>query len=389
MIQKSRSRLSGLGAAGVAVAAGALLVAACSSSGSPSASGTSPSSGGEGTSSAALDQAKAAIAPYEQFPTQITVTAPLKSPPPKGKTVVWLLATESPTNAQIGDGLKAAATAIGWKFDEISYQGANPATLQAAFAAALTKHPVMVAEAGQPESEWGANTISDYQKAGVLIVANAVFPFQPYPNVTGVPTGAAAAAANSKLMANWFAVNSQGKGNALWVSVPDYPIVKYGTDQFTSDLASVCPSCTAKVVNVTLQQLAAGQLISTSIDALRADPSAKYLLFGVGDFATGIDSALAAAGLEGKVQVAGNAGDTDQFAGLRKGTQLMWTGYNTQYQGYQTLDITLRHMEGMPPQPGDTVGPTAIITKANVGNTQTLWQYPTDALQQFVKLWQG
>ncbi len=387
MTEKSRGRSNGLSV--TAAVAGILLLAACGSSGSSSGGGSaSPtSSSGVAASSVNLSKAQAAIAPYEQLPTKITVTTPLKSAPPKGKTVVWLLATESPTNAQIGQGLKAAAQAIGWNFDEISYQGANPATLQAAFAAALTKHPVMVAEAGQPESEWGANTIKDYAKAGVLIVANAVFPFQPYPNVIGVPTGGPAEAANAKLIANWFAVTSKGKGTALWVSVPDYPIVKYGTDQFTSDLASVCPSCSVKVLNVTLPQLAAGQLLSVTVNALRADPGVKYLLFSVGDFATGIDAALQSAGLEGKVQVAGIAADTDQFAGLRKGTQLMWTGYNTQYQGYQTLDLALRHMQNLPAQLGDTIGPTAILTKANVGSTQTLWQYPTDALQQFTKLW--
>jgi ribose transport system substrate-binding protein len=193
-------------------------------------------------------------------------------------------------------------------------------------------------------------------------------------------------AAMGKIVAKYFVADSGGKGNALLEHVPAYPILGGFTDAFTAEVKSSCPGCSVKFVNVTIPQLAAGQLVSTVVGALRQNPSANYLVFDDGPFATGINSALAAAGLS-KVKIIGEAGDPTNLAALRSGTQAAWTGYSAAYETYQDMDAMLRDAEGMPiPVAQEGVQPTQLLTKANVGPT-TDWNYPIDALQQFKALW--
>ena len=64
-------------------------------------------------------------------PSQINITTPLKSAVPAGKKVI-VVGTSEPSNVQVQYSVEAATHAIGWSYSEISYDPANPATLQAA-----------------------------------------------------------------------------------------------------------------------------------------------------------------------------------------------------------------------------------------------------------------
>ena len=65
--------------------------------------------------------------PYKALPTKINITTPLKSAPPKGKTIV-MLGTNNPSNVIIQQGLAKLAKMAGWNFSVVSYDPANPGT---------------------------------------------------------------------------------------------------------------------------------------------------------------------------------------------------------------------------------------------------------------------
>ena len=83
------------------------------------------------------------------------------------------------------------------------------------------------------------------------------------------------------------------------------------------------------------------------ISALKRNPSANYVVFDDGPFATGITSALAAAGLS-KIKVIGEAADSAGLAALRAGTETAWTGYSSPYATLQVVDAMFRDAEGLP-----------------------------------------
>jgi ribose transport system substrate-binding protein len=362
------------------VALGAL--AACSSS-------KATTTGSTKSDSAGIADAKQLLSKYLRAPDSIGITTPLKESPPKNKTIVWLRGTDQGTsNIQLSQAWHQAADALGWKFDEVTYQSAQPATLQAAFQLALTKHPIAVGEAGMPQSLWGSGTIGAYKKAHAYIVQQAVTPDPPAGQSTVL--GTPASIKNSHLMGTilgaWFVSDSSGTGQALIEHVPAFPILDGFIAGFKQEVSATCQACSLKVVNATIPQVSSGAVPGLMVSNLRSNPSYKYLIFDFSQFADGITSALSAAGLSG-IKIAGEDADSSSFAALRAGTEQAWTVQNLPQQAWAGVDMLLRTLEGMPMDPGSTILPTELITKSTVGNLTDLWSVPSDWQQQFKTLW--
>ena len=126
-----RPRVRGL-AAIIAALVLALAFAACGSddeeSGSSSSGGTS--TGASADASGGVAEAQKRLEPFKAAPTKITLTEPLKSKPPSGKTVV-MLGTNDPNNQKLQKGLKELTELVGWNYSTVAYDPANPATLNA------------------------------------------------------------------------------------------------------------------------------------------------------------------------------------------------------------------------------------------------------------------
>ena len=192
-----------------------------------------------------------------------------------------------------------------------------------------------------------------------------------------------------KVLADFFISDSKGKGNIVIEHVPAYPILGGFTDGFQAEVKALCPDCKVKIQNITIPDLAAGKVPSVMVSALRTNPDANYVGFDVGPFATGIDSALAAAGLSSKVKIIGEAADEAAIAALKAGKHTAWTGFDPVYSTYVMMDAMFRDSLGMPiDQKQAGLQTTQILTKDNVGSaTSRRWSEPKDALDQFKKLW--
>ena len=112
-----------------------------------------------------------------------------------------------------------------------------------------------------------------------------------------------------KVLADFFIADSNGKGNIVIEHVPAYPILDGFTDGFQAEVKELCPDCKVKIQEITIPDLVAGKVPSVMVSALRSNPDANYVGFDVGPFATGIDAALASAGLSNKVKIIGEAAD--------------------------------------------------------------------------------
>lgn len=378
VLPRSRRVTALLAAAGLSIA-----VAACGSSSPSSSVGSSvtATNASARTTGGGVATATAALKAYQAAPTKINITTPLKSAPPPGKTVV-VLGTPQPQNVQIQQTVAQLAHLVHWNYAVASYDPANPATFNSAIDTALAKHANYIVEAGMPITP---TLLQKVEQAGAKLAVTAVFPIAVKPPV--IANTSADNSTQGNLMADYFVSDSNGKGNAVIEHVPGYAILDGFTNAFTARVKALCPGCTTTTTNVTLPELAAGQLAPTVISALKRDPSANYVVFDDGPFATGITPALDAAGLS-KVKVIGEAADSAGLAALRAGTELAWTGYSSPYATLQAVDAMFRDAEGLPiPQAQEGVQQTQLLTKANVGSI-TEWNYPTDALQQFKALWQ-
>jgi hypothetical protein len=112
-----------------------------------------------------LAAAKAFVKQYESTPKAISLTTPLKSRPPKGKTLVFMQCSLAQCQ-QIDNDLKQAVKAVGWKLKTIDWNSTESSTLVSGMQSALQYHPVAVAIISEPYATW-QQVIPAYKKAGV------------------------------------------------------------------------------------------------------------------------------------------------------------------------------------------------------------------------------
>jgi ribose transport system substrate-binding protein len=360
-----------------------------SNSGGGATSGASTSSGG-GSSSAStggggLAAAQAATAKNLQAPTTIPATVPLKSKPPTGKTFVWMKCDVNQCVDE-GNGLKAAAQALGWNYKELDYKSADPATLVSAMKQALQFKPTAVGLSGLPRAVW-QSVIPAYQAAGVKIVTGYLGPTTYDSTVLGQVGAVSDVTEYGQMIGNWIVADSKGSAHILLETVNDFPIlISYATG-LKQVVAQNCPDCKVTSLNNTIAQVSSGGVVPTIIAALQKDKSIKYVSSVNGPFIEGLPSALAAAGLN-DVQITGESGDVKNLSDVKAGKFAATTGLALHYGAWLMMDMVLRSMQGMTFDPdGDGGLPKQLLTKDGDFAISNSFDVPSDYADQFKKLW--
>jgi ribose transport system substrate-binding protein len=362
-----------------------VILSACSSSGSSTPASSSGSPAPSGTSSAEVKAAQAAAAKWEKSPTALGVTTPLKAAPPKGKTFVWLNC-ELSACAQILVGVRQAASAAGWNLKVVQYQQANPATVLTAFKLALNYHPAAVGLSGLPEAVW-SSIVPAYQKAGVPIIAGYVGPLTLNSTVIGNISGPPDGVETGQILADWFISDSGGKGHVLNVRTDELPYLKTFSDAFQDDVQKNCSGCSVTNLNMSVADATGGSVNAAIVADLQRNPSINYVMATEGPFIDGLPAALSAAGLSGKVKIAGENGDIENLTDVKNGTEAAFTGASLHIGGWQYLDVAIRHAEGMTFDPYDGTQPKQLLTKSVQFSPAADYDVPANYPQQFRKLW--
>jgi ABC-type sugar transport system substrate-binding protein len=364
-----------------------VVAAACSSSG-----GSSGSSGGSGTATSTaansgVTQANSILATAEKPATKIAQTVPLPTAPPKGKTIVYLYDGTVSSQTILANEVKAAAAAVGWTYDGITFQQSNPATLIAGLQSALVKHPTIVASAAQQYTDLGASIIGAYKKANVpLVFGGQATPLPASKLLIGNPGGPEMYDLGGKDLAAWFVSDSKGAGEVLDVNIPALSTLNPLFNSFDSEVTSLCPGCKVKHLNMTITQATGGQQAGVVVAALQRNPGYKYVFYSDGAFASGIASALSSAGLS-DTKVFGFDMLPEQAVGLKAGNIAAWAGLNLKTYACELVDLALRYVENTTAGvANDDAMPTQILTPQNIGN-QTTWDDPANVLQQYEQVW--
>jgi ribose transport system substrate-binding protein len=391
-----RSRLAGAGLAAAAL----LALAACSSAASssapaPAAAGTTSASASAagpasasaaGTTSSDVAAAVAAVKSASTLPSSIPETQSLPSAPPKGKTVLFLQCEEVQCSYE-GDGLKAAAAAIGWSVKVLNFQAANPATLVSALQTGLQYHPVAAFFSGVPQEAWQSEQ-KPYAAAGAVIVDNYL---AATPSGEGVLAGRGYASENEQMgtvLAQQQIANSGGAPAAsLIVSVPTYTVFDPMVTAYKAEIAKDCPSCSVTEADFTLPQMLGGQLVPAVVSAAKRIPDLKYIVSVNGAFTDTLPGALKAAGLAGKYQVISGQGVSTDQQNVLAGSQLATVSGPFILGGWQDMDMAIRFAMHLAPSPGDNVVPWVLLNKSNIGTPSDSYDAPTDYPSLFEKLW--
>ena len=149
-----------------------------------------------------------------------------------------------------------------------------------------------------------------------------------------------------KMVAAYVVVQSNGKADVQDFSLPVFPILLDFDTAFIAALKQWCPDC--KVTQNPQQASAIGTTTPQAVvSTVTRNPSTNWLIFDLGDLATGVNAALAAAGLHG-LHIGGLTADTPNIAALKSKTQDVWTAYSLPIVAYRQVDSFARKFEGMP-----------------------------------------
>ena len=369
--------------AGTAFIAVAAILAGCGSA-KPASTG-----GGTASSSAAPSSANAAastpgvLASYEDAPTAIPITTPLKVTPPKGKTFVFLQCDVAQCTEE-STAMKAVVAAIGWNLKVIPYQSENPATLISGLQQALQLHPAAVGLTGIPEIEWQSE-VPAYEKAGVPIVVGQVGPQVLGKTVIASIGNDLNVQITAKVLADYFIAKSGGKGKILQFQVPDFPILGAFDQAFGADVQASCPGCSVTQLTGTIAEVTSGGSTAAIVSALQRDPQDTWLVTDDGPWVDGLPSALAAAHLH--VNIIGEGADVTDETDIQQGTMTAFTAVALDYGMWAMMDAVLRHLEGMPNSPNEGLLPVQLLVKGESFTVSESYNQPSDYAAQMEKLW--
>lgn len=372
---------------GTVMLTAAAFLSACSSS-KPAATGaTTTSTAVAGTdpttASAAGTSLASEVTNYEAVPTSIPITTPLATTPPKGKTFVFLQCDVAQCT-QESTALRAVTTAIGWNLKVIPFQSANPATLIAGLQQALLDDPAAVGLTGIPEVEW-QSVVPAYQKAGVPIVVGDVGPQTLNSTVIANIVDDVNVQMTAQALADYFVVNSDGKGDILQFQVPDFPILDAFDVDFRTDVQAACPGCSITQLNATIAEVTSGGSTAAIVSGLQRNPQDTWVVTDDGPWVDGLPAAAAAAGLHPKI--IGEGADTTDETDIKAGTMTAFTALAINYEMWATMDAVLRHIEGMPIPASDGLLPLQLLVQGENFTVSESYDQPANYATQMENLW--
>lgn len=359
------------------------VAAGCGSS-SSSSSSSEPSSSSGSTDQAGLKAAEAAVAEALKEPTAIPVSTPLKSPAPSGEKFVYMQCSV-PACQIVKEKLEEATKAIGWSLVTITYNEADPSTLVSGMKQALRYNPAAVGLSGTAEALW-SSVLPEYESANVPIVTHSVGPVNVKPPIIAAISGLEANAYPGEVLGNWMVAESEGKGSALVVTVPSFPVLKETAEGTTGAVEKNCPECSVTSLEASLQELSNGGIVPAVVSALRRDPSIKYVLGADGAFLEGLPEALSAADIS-DVKIGSARPSLANEQNVADGKEAAVVGFDDTVASWLMIDATLRHMQGMPIPTSESNLPAQLLTEENIGTPEPTLIVPKDYAEQFSKLW--
>ena len=372
-----------LGVSGaLAIGASALiLLAGCAAPAAEETAAPTDSSNG-----ADLEAAQAVVDQYQTAPDKINQTVPLSGKLASKGTIIFIQ-SELPATGLIAGGAEEAVKAIGWNYESVAYENANPATLKAAFLTALSKEPDAVIVAGSNPTTYGDDILTAYKNAGVPIIVGSVCPLDAVEPLVAGGVGCEAEDAAGRALANWFIADSKGEGKAVFENVTAIPSLAAYVKAFTEEVTDKCPDCTVQTLEVTLAQVGAGEVVPTVVNTLRSNPDLTYAFFDNAQFSKGIVAALQAAGLGDTITVGGRSMDEGAQGALKDKTEAAWTAFAYNVAGYSNVDAALRVLTKSDGGENTSVLPFQLVTQKTVEGTTVPYRYPADALDQYLELW--
>lgn len=338
-----------------------------------------------------LAQAKTNLAPYSAKPVFKAPGDPFDAK----KCAAGKKQMSIPNNSAnpflkgIIDREKAAGALVGLEVVEGQNQGTPAEWVQQVELATRDKYAIIDLISGiDPGSI--EPSLQAAKAAGVKVMTSHFYDpsFKPHPVVSSSLTIGFGEV--GKILADWSTVATEGKANIAIVVSRDVPPTIPLVENFTKELAAVCPNCKiVQEINVGVTEW--GTKIQPGVQAaLQANPDINVVIPIYDSMSQFVVPAIRLAGKTGQVKVATFNGTPFVLDYIQSGEVDMDIGESLDWIAYATVDGHLRDACGLPTPTALNV-PFYIFDKANAKDAGTPAQFDTgygDAYKAgFRKLW--
>ncbi len=191
-----------------------------------------------------------------------------------------------------------------------------------------------------------------------------------------------------KGLADWFIVNSKGKGNLAFFSDPEFPSVKAIEQGFLSEVKKFHGIKVSAPINFTSTQVGT-PLAQMTVGYLRAHPSVNWVWSPEDPAAAVQVSAIQQAGMASKVKLMSQVGSQQNINFIRSGqVQVADAAYDNEYMGWAMVDQSIRLLDKKPlATPHNENDPYIVITKSNLPPAGADWHAPFNYQAAFKRLW--
>lgn len=312
----------------------------------------------------------------------------------RGKRIFVIPIAETPAGKAIEVAEQQAAAVVGLDLTFYSNQGAVADWVKGMQTAIAQKYDLILLE-NAPDPRQLQPQIQAAKAAGIPVVVthfyDAKMPAPPAcdgcaAGVTALVRAPLTAAAQA--MGNWMIVDSQGKANALVVTINGLLPIPSMIDATQQAFEQNCPACKLKVVSIDISQLGAGAITAVST-ALARDPGITYInpMFDI-LIAPTLASAQAA-NRAGKVTMVSYNGSQFALKDVAGGTSplKMDVAESPGWIGYANVDQILRTLAGM--KPAIQTPPIRVFDATNIDEVGPRFDqgFGTDYVEGFRKLW--
>lgn len=369
-----------------------LFAAACGSDGDSSSDSAQSTTGNETTSEKATTEAEggngsAELTKLTTPPTEWTKPPPLKSAPPKGKTLAWLQC-DLPICETFTPYFEEATEALGWKLKVIPYKSVEP---NSGLITAAAQNVDYIAITGIPAASMKQGLAA--AKAADIPVIACSADDEADPSI-----GYYADCGNTKLFAQqgqqigeWLAATAGEGADVAVVNLPEYAVLNAAASAFEES----CGGCSTGKVDTTVGELAEGKLPTQLGAYLQSHSETDAVMITTSNLLTGLSTAQAEVG--SSAELVGVSLDKEVLAALVKEEVAAWTAQPIKFQVYTAVDAAARLAAGetLSKEYQELIStfPTYVVDSPAAAeelqaNGDDLWPGPEGFEEEFEELWQ-
>jgi ribose transport system substrate-binding protein len=362
---------------GVALLACSFGLAACGGTDSDDDSNAASSS-----ERADVAAAKAELAKYQGKPTAFPVDEPLSKKPDDFRLAYLQCVT--PICALFGDIFVPAAQAIG-ATPKVVKAGGSADELQAAMESIIADKPTGVVV---PAVEPGTinNQLAELESMGIPVSSNGIMDHEKY-GIGAAMFNTDTATLAGRILADYAVAHTDGEANVAFAVTPELSFGKFIQDSFHSRLEELCPDCDVRDVTVpvtTIGNTAPSRVVSD----LEANPDTNLVVYSTLEAATGLPTALKAAGIE--VDVTGFGPNPGNLQDIKTGALTSGLAMDIPVVMWSQVDEVTRLAAGQELTEGEEAGipPLQWLEQDDITfDPSKGWTGYPDFPQRFADLW--